>query len=313
VQGAASRAGLATVPPPPPSNGLVEAKRRPPALWTASRDRPAPARAPAVEKREENIVSEETVFRAEPCVPARREVVAGRRRGPRAGAAARLAVALACVAALAGCTSETLFQSNFESTPQNQPPAAAQAVGTARVQGPPGSVLVVAPPVTPSDNWVQVSRPEGTEFVAGLQGVFPEQRGDGKYTFTATLFMPSSFKGIGTLQFEPFTQPVDVPEGFLHIDLTQDNTLRINHDDSTAFGRFPRDKPFIVEVTLNIGPTSTAHVALAGADTDLASADFEIPPPLRNAARQFGAIRVWMGFPWTGFFDATNIVVRKSS
>lgn len=257
-------------------------------------------------------MSNEIVSPAPGCVsPSGREVVAPERRGGLVRAAGRLVAALGCAAVLAGCT-ETMFQSNFESTPQGQPPAAQQKVGTARVHGPAGSVLVVAPPVTPSDNWLRISRPDGPQ-VAGMQGVFPSQRGDGHYTFAATMFIPAAFKGIATLQFEPFTQPVDVPEGFLHIDFMQDNTIRINHDDSTKFGTFPRDTPFLVDVSLNIGPDSSGRVSVSSAATDPASAEFTVPPPFRAAAQQFGAIRVWMGFPWTGEFQVTNIVARKSA
>jgi len=217
--------------------------------------------------------------------------------------------ALAAVLALTGCASETVFQSNFDATPPGQPPAHAQAVGTANIDGPPGSVIVIDPPVTPSGRWVQISRPEGPQFTAGLQGVFPAQRGHGVYTFTATIFMPSSFKGIATIQFEPMNQPIHDPQGFLHVDLTQDNRVRIDDDESTTFGSFQRDQPFIVQVRLNIGDTSTAHISLSGAATDNGSRDVTISPVLRPVVDQFGAVRVWMGFPWVGIFDATNIVV----
>ena len=46
-----------------------------------------------------------------------------------------------------GCASTTLFQSNFDATPINQPPAHTQAVGTATIEG---SVVVATLPNTPS-------------------------------------------------------------------------------------------------------------------------------------------------------------------
>lgn len=221
----------------------------------------------------------------------------------------RTCIAAALLLTLTGCTSETLFRSSFDATPAGQPPAHAQPVGIANLDGPPGSVIVVDPPVTSSGRWIQISRPDGTEFTAGLQGVLAAQRGDGVYTFTATVFMPSSFKGIATLQFEQFNQPVNVPAGFLHVDLTQDNRVRIDDDAGTTFGSFQRDQPFIVQVRLNLGPTATAHISLSGAATDNGSTDVTISPLLRPQYEQFGAVRVWMGFPWVGTFDATNIVV----
>src|SRR5689334_1065030 len=73
---------------------------------------------------------------------------------------------------LTGC--ETLFQSNFDSTPVGQPPAAVQATGTASVFGPPGSVVVVGPPGSTSGHWLQVSRaslPENQAPIAGMVGM----------------------------------------------------------------------------------------------------------------------------------------------
>ena len=63
----------------------------------------------------------------------------------------RLPFALA-LTVLAGCASETLFQSNFDSTAIGQPPAPVQATGTANVFGPPGCGW------TAGSNW-SVARP----------------------------------------------------------------------------------------------------------------------------------------------------------
>src|SRR5215469_4621613 len=85
---------------------------------------------------------------------------------------------------LTGC-GETLFQSNFDSTPANQPPSHTQQVGTANAFGdPPSSVIVVSPPVSPSGKWVQISRPDGQPPapIAGLQGNFSQFRDGGTYT-----------------------------------------------------------------------------------------------------------------------------------
>src|SRR6476646_9638466 len=98
-------------------------------------------------------------------------------RRVRASSSALLLIAPCLLAA--ACSSETLFQSNFDSTPDNQPPAHAQAVGTANVDGPPGSVIVVPPPVTPSGKWIKISRAGAQAPVAGLQGNFSQFRGDG--------------------------------------------------------------------------------------------------------------------------------------
>jgi hypothetical protein len=214
---------------------------------------------------------------------------------------------------LTGChPTETLFQSNFDSTAVGQPPSHVQQVGTANIFGPAGSVVVVAPPVTPSGKWVQISRPTGPA-VAGMQGNFSQFRGDGTYTFSTILYIPSSSSnGLATIQFETFNQPVGSVSSFLHLDFTQANRVRIDDNEATTFGSFPRDQAFIVQVTLNINASSTAHIVLSGAGAS-GQSDYNILPPLRAMAQQFGAIRVWMGFPWTGSFDATTIVVTRNT
>jgi len=222
--------------------------------------------------------------------------------------AAQLALPLVFSFLMAGCSSETLFRSNFDATPSGQQPAAAQSIGTAAVDGPAGSVIVIDPPVQPSGKWVQISRPNGP-LVAGLQGKFSQFRGNGEYTFSATMFMPTG-SGVATIQFETFTNPPSSLQAFLHLDFTEQNQVRIDDDQSTAFGSFPRNQPFIVQVKLNINDTaSTANIVLsAGADGEK---NYTVLGPLQGQSRQFGAVRVWQGFPHTGPFDATNLDVTR--
>src|SRR5207249_269261 len=153
---------------------------------------------------------------------------------------------LGCLFALTtagSCNSETLFKSNFDSTAANQPPSPTQAVGTASIDGPPGSVLVVvAPPnAQPSGKWLQISRPNGPQ-VASFQGKLTQQPGNGTYVFSTALFMPPSNTNVATIQFEAFNQPVGNPSGFLHLDFLPNNRVRIDDDDSTVFGQFPRNQ-----------------------------------------------------------------------
>jgi len=220
----------------------------------------------------------------------------------------RCAVIVVALAIVSGCASETLFQSNFDATAVGQPPAAAQQVGTAAIDGPAGSVVVIAPPVQPSGHWLQVSRPSGPA-VSSFQGKLIRMPGQGTYTFSATMFMPTNAQ-TATVQFEPFINSPSDLSGFLHLDFTPENNVRIDDNESTRFGHFPRDQPFIVQVTLTIGSTSNARIILSGAD---ASGDttYTLPGPFNNRAQQFGAIRVWQGFPHIGGFDVTNIVVSK--
>ena len=72
--------------------------------------------------------------------------------------------------------------------------------------------------------------------------------------------------GAATIQFEPFNQQIGrYGDGFLNLDLMPDNTVRIDDNDAIKFGTFPRDQEFIVQVTLNINATPTAHIVLSGA------------------------------------------------
>jgi|GEM_PF-588493 hypothetical protein len=198
---------------------------------------------------------------------------------------------------------KTLFRSNFDPTPDGQPPSTTQAVGTGRVDGPPGSVIVIDPPFAHTNKWVQISRPTGPQ-VAGFVGVLTEVNGDGIYHFSAEMFMPTG-SGVASISFE-----TSVAQEFLHIDFLADNKVRIDDNASTEFGLFPRDRVFLVQVTLNISAAqSTVHVALSG--TASGDQNYIMPPPFQILSRQFGEIRVWQGFPHTGAYDATNIVVTR--
>jgi hypothetical protein len=220
----------------------------------------------------------------------------------------RLPLALA-LTVLAGCQSETLFQSNFNSTSAGQPPAQVQSTGTANVFGPNDSVVVANG--VGNSKWLQVSRAKLTDNqapIAGMQGVLSAVRGPGQYSFICAMFMPTG-SGYATLQFEPAVQPQ--PGGlysFLHLDFTTDNKVRIDDNNAIQFGTFPRDQPFDVAVSLNTAVSPpTAHIGLLGTGAS-GSMDYTIAAPVQFV-QQFGAIRIWMGYPWTGYFDATDLLV----
>lgn len=222
-------------------------------------------------------------------------------------------VSVVVLMALTGCAPTTVFKSNFDPSVIGQPPAHAQAVGTADVSG---SVVVVAPPVLPSGKWVAIRRaatPTGQNPspLAIFQGNWVKSQGPGIYTFSTVLHMPSGNNNVATIQFDRFGWPVsDVTGGFLHIDFLPDNTVRIDDKDNTKFGQFPRNQVFIVQVTLNINPTApTARVVLSGAGASGETTYAITTPIFVSWAQQFGAVKLWMGFPWTGEFDATQIVV----
>ena len=203
-------------------------------------------------------------------------------------------------------TPETLFRSNFDTTPVGQPPSAAQEVGTAHLGGTPGSVTVIASPVATQGKWINLIERSG-HFTAEFQGLFSHNAGKGIYNFYATLFIPS-----GTAQ-SPSGASINFEGGgqqFLHLDFMENNRVRIDDDENTEFGTFPRGQAFTVQVTLNItGASSTAHIYLSKSGAS-GEKDYTIVVP-SIFALQFNAVWVWQGTQWTGGFDATNIVVTR--
>jgi hypothetical protein len=72
---------------------------------------------------------------------------------------------------------------------------------------------------------------------------------------------------------------------------------------------FPRNQPFMVQVTLNIlASGSTADIVLSGAD---ATGSFHVPAFTGGSfAPQFGSVRLWMGFLGLDHSMPPNIVVE---
>jgi hypothetical protein len=212
------------------------------------------------------------------------------------------------------CNTETLFKSNFDATNLDQPPSPTQEVGTASFAGPPGGVLVAAAPpnAAPPAKWLRIIRPNNQAQVSSFQGKLVRQPGTGTYVFSTALFIPDGNSGPATVQFEQFSQPVDNPVGFLHFDFMPDGHVRIDDDQSTTFGTFPRNQVFLVQVTLNISQSPNAHIILSGAGAS-GEADRTILAPFNLQAQQFGAVRIWMGFPNVGRFHAANVVVSRKS
>jgi hypothetical protein len=201
-------------------------------------------------------------------------------------------------------TPKTLFSSNFDPTPDGAPPSTVQAVGTAKVEGPPRSVIVIDPPFPHTNKWVQITGlPPTSAQLASFVGVLTEADGEGVYNFSAAVFVPTG-SAVASISFETANA-----QEFMHIDFTPNNTVRI--DDIVEFGSFVRDQVFLLQVTLNISITqSTAHVVVSGGGA-AGDRNYTMPPPFHNLSLQFGAIRLWKGFGDTGSFDATNIVVTR--
>jgi hypothetical protein len=216
---------------------------------------------------------------------------------------------LAPLLLIAGCSPsiKTLFQSSFNATAIGSPPSATQATGTAQVFGPSGSVLVQGPPPGASGNWLAITRGAGPAApIAGFEGDFASHPGDGTYSFLGVLFIPKG-TGAATVEFDTSPQWAPPTAQFLHIDFMPNNQVRLDDNDQTLFGSFPNDQSFTLSVRLEVFAVCTvAHVTLLGGKAS-GSKDYLVP--LHALARQIGALKVWMGSPWSGTFDTTDLLV----
>ena len=209
---------------------------------------------------------------------------------------------------LGGCASQTLFNANFNADTIGSAPSTTQTVGTVSLDVGSGTVKVVAAPSGTSSNWVQINHPSAPSPQTAMRGDFSQFKGDGTYNFLAAVYIPTG-TGVVTLQFEPFGQPASSYTNFLHLDFMQNNTVRIDDKSNVVFGSFPRDKYFTVLVTLTITPTgATANMELLGNGAS-GTLTYPVNPEWLNIAREFGAVRFWMGYQFTGSFEADDILV----
>ncbi|MBS0220059.1 MAG: hypothetical protein JSR91_04875 [Proteobacteria bacterium] len=220
---------------------------------------------------------------------------------------------------LGGCSGETLFQSSFNATQTNQPPAHNQATGTASVAGDPGSV-VVKPLPNSTEKAVQISRAGTSQAINVLTGTLSQVKGAGTYGLIALINIPSVSPPRRTaMSVELDATMLGLRGPILHLDFMNDcansgqpgaNTVRINDTPGYCFGTFPNDRPFVLQVTLHVGTgTASADVQLVGAGGMASGSASNIPIQYPSLARQFGSVAFWMGYPWSGAFDVTDIVV----
>lgn len=223
--------------------------------------------------------------------------------------------ALACltfavsVVMSAGCASTTLFKDNFNSNPLHAPPAFAQTVGTAGVFGDPGGA-VIAELTSASGHWLQITK-QNQNSVAGMGANFSTVPGNGFYGFLGLLYIPKG-SGAATVAFNTL-QPVPEGSGLLqqlmHLDFLPNNVVRIDDNPATDFGRFPNNAMFTVSVKLDVySVCAVAHITLLGSGAS-GSADYHLVPPPGVLPQQFAVMQFYMGTPWTGAFDASNLSV----
>ncbi len=207
-----------------------------------------------------------------------------------------------------GCSSVTLFQSNFNLDPVGAPPPHIQATGTIDVAGSPNSVLAVNAPSGANEHWAKISRSGNEAPITTMLCNFSAVSGPVTSSLAAAMFIPDG-SGLATIEFDtsPFGSPANT--GFLHLDFMQDGTVRMDDNPAEVWGTYSHDKSFDVFVTLDItSTTAVAHMSLIGSGTS-GTKDYNVP--LGKFANQLGAVKFWMGFPWQGSFDVTDIIVTK--
>jgi hypothetical protein len=215
-------------------------------------------------------------------------------------------ISAALLLLLPGCAAETVFLAAFNSDAVGSPPSPTQSAGTVAVDQGAGTVRVVGPLAETTANSVEISHPFAPSAPTALQCRFAQFKGDGTYRVLARLFIPKGC-GIVTLQFEPFAQGPAIYTNFMHLDFMPNNTVRLD-DGSTVFGTFPRDQYFTVSVSLDISASgATSRLALFGEGAS-GTLDYTVTGPL-VLARQFGAVRLWMGSQHTGSFQAVPVLV----
>jgi hypothetical protein len=220
--------------------------------------------------------------------------------------------ALGAILLLAGCSppSTTLFQSSFGSEQPHNPPTA--SVGTANVFGPAANVVIVNAPPHATGQWLAITRGDGAqEANAGMEGDFSNHPGDGFYSFLGVLYVPPKTKiaEAATVEFDTAPQTGMPAAQFFHLDFLPNNTVRLDDNPQAVFGTFPNDQPFTLSVKLDVYAGCTvAHMKLFGTGAS-GSYDYILPQAFQPLSRQIGALKVWMGFPWSGTFDTTDLLV----
>ena len=143
---------------------------------------------------------------------------------------------------------------------------------------------------------------------------------NGTYIFSAHLYFPSKSGGALTISFDrapgevsPQSKAlVGEDQRFMHLDFLGESVI-IDDDRSTVFGKFPRDQLFIVQVTIKLNASPSAHIVLSGAgasgEATRSLQSGNLPVPL-----SFGVVRILSVLTADEQeFYATNILVKRKS
>ena len=203
------------------------------------------------------------------------------------------------------CGSTTVLLANFKNDNVGSPPASAQPTGTVSLKTGGGSISVVSAPVSgqPANKWARISHPNSPTDETTLTGNFAQFKGLGHYGLICSMHIPSG-AGVVTVQFESLNSTAS----FLHLDFMPEGDVRID-DSNVRFGQFPRNGNFVLSVGLDITSTSaTATISLLGAGAS-GSQTVPVQPLFLNVAKQFGAVKYWVGFQHKATFFVDDILV----
>lgn len=213
------------------------------------------------------------------------------------------------ISILYSCKSTTVLLANFKNDNIGSPPGANQPTGTVSLNAGSGLITVVASPLAsqPSNKWALISHPAQPAPETTLTGRFT-QSGPGKYGMLCSMHIPAN-AGVVSVQFEA-ANPLG---SFMHLDFMTEGDLRIDDDNTLRFGQFPRDKNFVLSVALEI-TSSTAKVefSLLG-DGASGNKVVNVKPIFLNVAKQFGAVKFWVGFQHNASVFVDDIVVTRKS
>jgi hypothetical protein len=221
----------------------------------------------------------------------------------------KITLLLVLLVSLAACNSTTVLLANFNTEAVGAPPAFNQPTGTVVTSEGAGSVRVAASPESASTtHWLRISHPTHPTPETVMRARFDSFHGAGHYVLLASVFIPTG-TGAVTLQLEPFGGDISSSPDFLHLDFMPQNNVRLNDNDANRFGTFPRDQSFVVSIQVDTTVTpAKATISLFGAGAT-GSKDVVLP----SLASQFGAVRIWMGFQWTGTFFVDDILVTRQN
>jgi hypothetical protein len=228
---------------------------------------------------------------------------------------------------VSGCTTQTIFQSSFNSNPNRvgAPPAGHQAVGTITVDSRPGSVLVVAPPPgdTKNENWVQLSTAKTSLTGASMTCLTSQAvalNSGVSVSFLANLYIPSG-NTVPIMILSQMTPNGVVTNQFLQLTFWQNNSVKMSYDTlyngvllSTNIGTFPRNQIFSIEVVVHIiNPTSTT-VSTQLLGTGASGSVLNTPwVPIYNASGAFLGLNFEMPSVTEGSYEVSDILGESSS